>query len=83
MLAALDAGIAPRPEWQVCGCVRIAVGLCGCTGVLARPRGTCLLRRVLVPLLFRSRCRRLARPRGQLVVVIIMRSYRVCVVYCT
>jgi hypothetical protein len=83
MLAALDASIAPRPEWQVRGCMCVSVGLRGRTGVFARPRGSCLFRRVLVHLFVRSRCRRLARPRGQLVVVIIMRSYRVCVVYCT
>ena len=77
MLAALDASSAPRPEWQVRGCVRVAVSLRRCTGVSARPRGSCLFRRVLLHLFLRSRCRRLARPRGLLVVVIIMRSYRV------
>ncbi len=83
MLAALDASIAPRPKRQMRGCVRVAVSLRRRTGVSARPRGSGLFRRVrqLVHLLILSRCRRLARPRGQLVVVII-RSYRVYV-YCT
>ena len=74
VLATLDARIAPRPEWEVCGGVGVAVGLCRSAGVLARPRGSSLLRRVLllVPLVL-GRLLRLPWPRGRFVVANVFR----------
>ncbi len=70
VLATLDARIAPRPEWEVRGCVGVAVGLRRGTGVLARPRGPSLLRRVLLLIsLVRGRLLRRTWPRGRLVVI--------------
>jgi hypothetical protein len=57
--------------------VRISVGLRRRAGVFARPRGSSLFRRVRLLVLL-SRLRRLAGPRGQVVVVALtIRSYRV------